>query len=207
MLIINLTIIALGYLIGSLQPAYILGKAMKNIDIRRGGSGNSGASNAVIMLGWKFGVVVALIDIGKGFLSLVLMSLLFSKALQHQLSFYLILNGLFVILGHNHPFYMGFRGGKGTASFIGILLAFDYRIALIAIATIVIVTIITDYISIGTIALVSGCVIAAIYFNYSTGTIALLMIIACMSIYRHLPNIGKIRRGEETGLRKTLKKK
>ncbi|KAB3531110.1 glycerol-3-phosphate acyltransferase [Alkaliphilus serpentinus] len=198
--------IASGYFIGSLQPAYILGKVIKNIDIRKGGSGNSGASNAVILLGWKFGVVVALIDIGKGFFSLFLIKSLFSDVLGDQLPFFLLFNGLFVILGHNHPFYMEFKGGKGTASLVGLLLALDYRIAIIGILAILVVTILTDYIALGTIALVLSFFFSAIYYKYDAGVVTITLLLACMSIYKHIPNIEKIRLGKETGLRKTFKK-
>ena len=198
--------ILIGYLIGCFQSSYILGRLIKKIDIRSVGTGNAGASNAVISLGWKFGALIAILDIGKAILSLFIVRMIFKGDVsQIQLSFLLFLNGLFVIIGHNHPFYMNFRGGKGTASLIGMMLALDWRIAIIGILCIVLITLITDYIALGAIGLVLGLVVSTIYFKYGINSIAVSMIICSMGIYRHIPNIHNILKGTETGLRKTMK--
>lgn len=198
--------ILIGYLIGCFQSSYILVRIIKKIDIRSVGTGNAGASNAVISLGWRFGVLIGLLDIGKAILSLFIVRMIFKgEVSQVQLSFLLFLNGLFVIIGHNHPFYMNFRGGKGTASLIGMLVALDWRMAIIGILCIVLITLITDYIALGAIGLVLGLVISTIYFKYGIDSIAVSMIICSMGVYRHIPNIHNILRGTETGLRKTMK--
>jgi len=198
--------ILIGYLIGCFQSSYILGRLIKKIDIRSVGTGNAGASNAVISLGWKFGALIAILDIGKAILSLFIVRMIFKGDVsQIQLSFLLFLNGLFVIIGHNHPFYMNFRGGKGTASLIGMMLALDWRIAIIGILCIVLITLITDYIALGAIGLVLGLVISTIYFKYGIDSIAVSMIICSMGVYKHIPNIHNILKGTETGLRKTMK--
>lgn len=198
--------ILIGYLIGCFQSSYILVRIIKKIDIRSVGTGNAGASNAVISLGWRFGVLIGLLDIGKAILSLYIVRMIFKGEIsQVQLSFLLFLNGLFVIIGHNHPFYMNFKGGKGTASLIGMLVALDWRMAIIGILCIVLITLITDYIALGAIGLVLGLVISTIYFKYGIDSIAVSMIICSMGVYRHIPNIHNILRGTETGLRKTMK--
>ncbi len=198
----------LGYLLGCFQASYILGKLLKKVDIRTLGNGNAGASNTVVALGWKYGVAVGLLDIGKAILSIVIVRLLLKSILpQGQMPFFLYLNGLSVILGHNYPFYMGFRGGKGTASLIGMLSAVDYRIALIGIVAIVAITIATDYIALGTIGLVTLFVISTFFFGYSKGCIIISIILAALSIYNHRSNIINIIRKKETGLRSTMKKK
>jgi len=198
----------IGYIFGCFQASYILGKLFKKVDIRTLGNGNAGASNTVLSLGWKYGISVALLDIGKAILSLIVIRIFFKNIFPHdQLHFYLYLNGLSVILGHNYPFYMSFQGGKGTASLIGMLSALDYRIAIIGIAAIVIITIATDYIALGTIALVILFVASTAYLGYSKGCIIISIILATLSIYKHRSNILNIIRKKETGLRSTFRKK
>ncbi|WIV12365.1 glycerol-3-phosphate acyltransferase [Proteiniborus sp. MB09-C3] len=198
----------LGYLFGCFQASYILGKLFKKVDIRTLGNGNAGASNTVVALGWKYGVAVGLLDIGKAILSIIVVRLLLKNILpQGQTPFFLYLNGLSVILGHNYPFYMGFRGGKGTASLIGMLSAVDYRIAALGIAAILAITIATDYIALGTISLVILFVASTFYFGYSKGCIIIAIILAALSIYNHRANIINIIQKRETGLRSTMKKK
>lgn len=205
----NYVIITLiGYLFGCFQASYILGKFFKKVDIRTLGNGNTGASNTVVSLGWKYGVAVALLDIGKAILSIVIIKLLLKNILQQgQLPFYLYLNGLSVILGHNYPFYMKFRGGKGTASLIGMLSAVDFRIAILGIIAIVAITIATDFIALGTIGLVLLFIASTIYFGYSKGCIIIAIVLAALSIYNHRSNIINILQRKETGLRSTFKKK
>lgn len=198
----------LGYLFGCLQASYILGKLLKKVDIRTLGNGNAGASNTVVVFGWKYGVVVGLLDIGKAILSIIVIKLLLKNILSpEQTPFFLYLNGLSVILGHNYPFYMGFKGGKGTASLIGMLSAIDYRIAILGIAAIVAITLTTDYIALGAISLVVLFVVSTFYFGYSKGCIVIAIILAVLSIYNHRKNIVNIIQKKETGLRSTMKKK
>ncbi len=198
----------LGYLFGCFQASYILGRLLKKVDIRTLGNGNAGASNTVVVLGWKYGVAVGLLDIGKAILSVIVIRLLLRNILSpEQTPFFLYLNGLSVILGHNYPFYMGFKGGKGTASLIGMLSAVDYRIALLGIVAIVAITLATDYIALGTISLVILFVASTFYFGYSKGCIIIAIVLAALSIYNHRKNIVNIIQKKEIGLRSTMKKK
>ncbi|NLL71871.1 MAG: glycerol-3-phosphate acyltransferase [Epulopiscium sp.] len=197
-----------GYLAGCFQSSYILGKTFKKADIRTLGNGNAGASNTVISFGWKYGAVVALLDIGKAIISIIAIKIFLESTMAHeQLNNLLYLNGLFVILGHNYPFYMKFRGGKGTASLIGMLSAIDYRIAIVGILGIVIVTVATGYIALGTMALVFLVVVTTFYFNYSMGCVMIAIVIALLSLYKHRVNIYRILRHQETRLSDTIKKK
>ena len=198
----------IGYLFGCFQASYILVRLIKNVDIRTLGNGNAGASNTVVSLGWKYGVAVGLIDIGKAALSIIVIRILFKSILPHeQIPFYLYLNGFSVILGHNYPFYMSFKGGKGTASLIGMLSAVDYRIAILGIIAIVAITIATDYIALGTVGLVILFIVSTAYLGYSSGCIIIAIILATLSIYNHRLNIINIIQKKEIGLRSTMIKK
>src|SRR5690625_2777455 len=123
--------------------------------------GNAGASNTVTVFGWKMGVTVGLLDILKAIISILLVKYLFKETNI----FNLYLNGTSVILGHNFPFFMGFRGGKGTASNLGMLFAINLKLGILGLLVILTVTLITDYIVLGTMALVSFFILATIYFK------------------------------------------
>ena len=137
--------ILLGYLLGSSNMAFYIAK-LKKTDLRGGGSGNLGASNATILLGWKAGILVGVHDIAKSLAAVLLARFLFP-----QLEYIGAAAGVASVLGHIFPFYLKFKGGKGFASYFGMTLALDWRLALVLVAAIVIVTVITDYIVCGTV--------------------------------------------------------
>ncbi len=105
-----------GYVVGSISPSFILGKILKNIDIRQHGTGNAGTLNTFKVLGWGPGVVTALFDLIKGLLSMYLAHLLGASPLCAHLV------GLAAILGHTFPFYLKFRGGQGVATATAIMI-------------------------------------------------------------------------------------
>ena len=136
--------VLLGYLLGCSNLAYYISRA-KKYDIRQSGSGNLGASNATILFGWKAGVAVAIHDAGKALLAALLAKFLFPQLENAGAA-----AGVAAVLGHNYPFYLKLKGGKGTASFVGLTLALNWRLALLVLVILVLATIITDYIVIGT---------------------------------------------------------
>lgn len=198
--------IIIGYLLGNIQASYLLAKAIKKVDIRTLGFGNAGMSNAVESLGWKFGLLVGFIDVGKGILSVLLIKYLFKIDFNPDGAFLLYFNAYSVILGHIYPFHMNFKGGKGTAALIGVLIGLNPLYGLIGILIIIIVTLITDYVTIGTLALTLYVIGITIYFNM--GMIPLLISISgsLLSLYYHLPNYRRILNHTEGRLSKVLKK-
>jgi glycerol-3-phosphate acyltransferase PlsY len=109
-------IVILGYLLGSIPTGYIAGRVFKKVDIRQLGDGNMGAQNAFRQLGAKIGVAVGLIDAGKGALAVLIAQL----ASQPQIA--ILLAGAAAVIGHNWPVFLRFRGGRGEATTIGVLL-------------------------------------------------------------------------------------
>ena len=198
--------IIIGYLLGNIQASYLLAKAIKKVDIRTLGFGNAGMSNAVESLGWKFGLLVGFIDVGKGILSVLLIKYLFKIDFNPDGALLLYLNAYSVILGHIYPFHMNFKGGKGTAALIGVLVGLNTLYGLIGILIIIIVTLITDYVTIGTLALTLYVIGITLYFNM--GMIPLLISISgsLLSLYYHLPNYRRILNHSEGRLSKVLKK-
>ena len=189
----------LGYLLGCSSMAYYIGK-LKKKDIRTAGSGNLGASNATVLFGWGAGVTVALHDIGKAVLAVLLAKWLFPQAEYAGAA-----AGVACVLGHIFPFYLKFRGGKGLASYFGMTLALNWRLALIVAAVILLATLITDFISVG--ALSSIVVVPAYTALVSHNLIlaAILCIATAVMFLKHWENIVRIAKHEEIGLRSTVK--
>ena len=191
--------VSFGYLLGCSNLAYYISRVRKQ-DIRKSGTGNLGASNATVLFGWKAGVSVALHDAGKALLAVFLVKLLFP-----DLEYAGAAAGVAAVLGHNFPFYLKFKGGKGTASFVGLTLALNWKLALMVLAVIVLATVITDYIVIGTF---SAIVMVPVYMGFFLQNL-ILMAIVCIASFaifcKHWENIGRLIRREEIGLRSTVR--
>ena len=194
----NILLILIGYSIGNINPAYIISK-VKNTNISKVGSNNPGASNITMTFGWKLGIVTAFTDILKAFLPVLIIKLLGYTDIE------LLIFGTSIIIGHIYPVVFKFKGGKGTASFIGMILAISPLHGFFIGLILVIGTVITDYIALGTIFMMSGYLIFNL-FQYSTEYFFISAIIPILSYYKHFPNIIKIIDKTESGLRGVLKK-
>lgn len=187
------------YLMGCSSMALYLSK-LKKVDFRAGGSGNLGASNATILLGWGAGILVAVHDIAKSALAVILARWLFP-----ELPYVGAVAGVASVLGHIFPFYMKFKGGKGFASYVGMTLALNWKFALVIMALVVLVTVVTDYIVAGTTLTI---VSAPIYLGIA-GHSLMLTLILCIAtaviLYKHRMNYVRIWKGTEIGLRSTAK--
>lgn len=116
-------LLLIAYLIGAIPTSVIAGKLLQGIDIRKEGSGNAGATNVWRVLGWKAGVTVLTIDLGKGILAASVIPLIPFGSISIDPLLISILCGLAAVIGHVFPVYTGFRGGKGVATAAGMLLA------------------------------------------------------------------------------------
>ena len=189
------------YLIGCSNMAFYLAK-WKNVDLKSGGSGNLGASNAVILMGWTSGALVAVHDVGKAVLAVLLARLLF-PALPNIGA----VAGVACVLGHIFPFYMRFRGGKGFASYLGMTLALNWKLALFAMIVVVIVTLVTDYLVLGTATTITVVPLFLGYANHSLILALILCVATAVIFYKHRENFVRIRKGTEIGLRSAAKGK
>ena len=187
-------IVLIGYLFGCSNMATYLA-AYKKIDLQTEGSGNPGASNAMLLMGWKAGILVGIHDIGKAVLAVILVNLLFpSVALAGAIA------GVSCVLGHMFPFYLGFHGGKGFASYLGMTLALHWKFALVLLIAVVIITLVTDYIVIGTMTTVVSFPLYSAWID--NWLMALIISIAStVIIYKHRNNLIHIYRGTEIGFR------
>ena len=194
-------VLAVAYLMGSSNLAYFLSK-LKKVDLKADGSGNLGASNATALMGWRVGIVVAIHDIGKATLAVIL-----ARALFPDLVYIGAAAGVACVLGHIFPFYLKFRGGKGFASHIGMTLALNWKLALVIMALVLLVTVITDYIVVGTtLTLLS----VPVYLGVAEHSILLALILCIATVvilYKHRMNYVRIYNGTEIGLRSVAKGK
>jgi glycerol-3-phosphate acyltransferase PlsY len=189
-----------GYLLGCSNMAFYLEKMTKK-SIRGGGSGNLGASNTVIRLGWLAGLLVGIHDIGKALLVVYL-----ARWLLPQWEYAAVAAGIACVLGHIFPFYLKFKGGKGFASYVGVIFALDWRIALAIIAMIFVVTLITDYIVAATMMTTISAPIS-LGLHQGKWMLALILCIgSAVILYRHRENLVRIFvTGDEIGLRSASK--
>ena len=191
----------IGYLLGTSNMAYYLGK-FKKVDLRSGGSGNLGASNAVIMLGKKAGILTFIHDVGKTIIASWIATLLFPN-----LAFANIIAAVASVYGHCFPFYLKFKGGKGFASFMGLLLAIDWRLFLISFVVAVLITIITDYIVFGTMSITILTPIAVSVMNKNIIAGIIMFFATILIIWKHRENFVKIKNGKEIGFQEAVLKK
>ena len=196
----------IGYLFGIFQTAYFYGK-MNGIDIREHGSGNAGTTNALRVLGKKAGAIVFAGDFLKCFLVIHLVKLIFNNIAADILPLVGLYAATGCILGHNFPIQLGFRGGKGIACTAGLLAAFDIRIGVIALVTFLAIVIITRYVSLGSMVIVTEFALFIIIFGqlglYHMAQAPLIEMyvlaafLAGMAIYRHRANIVRLLNGTE----------
>jgi acyl phosphate:glycerol-3-phosphate acyltransferase len=182
----------IAYLIGSISFSTLIGRWFGKIDIRDHGSGNAGATNTLRVLGVRYAVIVLLADIAKGVVAVLL-----AKALGAGNPWVTYLSALTVIIGHNWPIYFGFRGGKGIATTIGVLLILMPKSVLTASLVAVILIALTRYVSLGAIVLTVLTPVAGILFHSGTGKVVLAVAIAVLSIWRHRKNIQRLLHGQE----------
>lgn len=185
-------IILLAYGIGSISSAYFIGRVFRNIDIRKYGSGNAGATNAIRVMGKKLGIVTFILDVLKGILAVLI-----SRAILGENGGYI--GAIFAVIGHNWPIFIGFKGGKGVATSLGALLILHWPTAIIGVLFGVIIFLITRYVSLGSIVfLTSAPIVNAIIgkeFNKKYFITALLL--AMLAIYRHKENFQRLINGTE----------
>lgn len=188
-------VILCAYIVGSSSMSFYLSK-LNGVELRDKGSKNLGASNAMILMGWKAGILVGIHDIGKSVIAVLLANILFP-----DLPYVGVLAGVACVLGHIFPFYLKFKGGKGFASFIGMVLALNWKYALVMLLLVVLITLITDYIVSGTITAV---VLSPIYFGIAEKNVifpCIILIATAIILYKHRENFVRMYRGTEIGLR------
>ena len=189
----RLVALILGYFLGNVQTAHIAAKKLRGIDIRDFGSGNSGTTNITRLLGIKIGLVVFAIDALKTVLAFVIASMLFGEA-----SFIAgVYAGIGAVLGHNFPFHMGFKGGKGVASTFGLVLCIDFRVALVLVGIGLLCVAIIRMVSVGSLVVTALFPIMLFAVGHDTEVVAVSVFLWGLAWFMHRGNIARIMAGTE----------
>jgi len=184
-----------GYLIGSVSFGIIAGKILRGIDIRDYGSGNTGGTNALRVLGKKPAAAVLAGDVLKGVASVAA-----GFCIGGDMSC-AVLGGFAAIAGHTYPLYFGFRGGKGAATGFGVILALAPDATIIALAVFVVTVVVTRYVSLGSILGAVSVPLSVFMLDKPRPILLFSICAASFVIYRHRSNILRLYRGEENKLR------
>ena len=206
LIVLRIVCLVIGYVFGLFQTAYLLGKS-KGIDIREHGSGNAGTTNAMRILGPKAGLTVFLGDMLKSLIAILLVGALFGKS--HPEAVYLLKVWTFagVVLGHDYPIYMGFKGGKGVAVMAGFVFGFHWSFIPTGLLLFFIPYLTTKFVSLGSLLLYLGTWIQLIIegrmgmFGISGAMLIEIIVIqgilTFMAWYRHRENIGRLLAGKK----------
>lgn len=199
--------LVIGYLCGLFQTGYFYGK-YKGMDIREHGSGNAGATNTLRVLGLKAGAIVFVGDALKAVAACNLVRFLFGNAQPDMTILYVLYTGIGVVLGHNYPFYLNFKGGKGIAATAGVLMALaNLPLFFSCFAVFILTVAITRYVSLGSLLVVVTFFAEWLWFTgngripvaapYRAESIVLVFLFAAMAFWRHKANIKRLLTGTE----------
>ncbi len=197
----------IAYLIGSINFSIILSKKMAGFDIREKGSGNAGTTNMLRSVGKKAAIITLICDILKGVVA-ILLAILAGNIVKNLDNALLVqLAGIFVILGHTFPVFFKFKGGKGIATSLGVLLMINWQIGLICLVFALVLIALTKMVSVGSIAagILFPILVAFIGQNYIVPTsnwsyLIFSIIIALLVIFNHRENVQRILTGKENKL-------
>lgn len=196
----NLLGLLVAYLVGSIPSAVWVGRTFYNIDVREYGSGNAGATNTFRVLGKKPGIAVLIMDILKGFLAVKLAFIMgdYDSQSPEFIDFELAL-AVCGILGHIFPVFVGFRGGKGVATMLGILIGIHPQAAVICALSFIITLYLSGYVSLS--SMISGIVfpiVIMVFYSTNSSINIFSLAVAILILVTHQRNIERIIRKEES---------
>ena len=186
-------IFILAYALGNFSPAYLCGRLFGGFDIRERGSGNAGATNVIRELGWRYGVLVFVLDALKGIAAVAL-----GNWLAGDPGIAAAVFG--VVIGHDFPVVLNFRGGKGVAATVGIMLSLFPVSTLIALALFILVVMLTHMVSLGSLTFVTGMAVFTLVSDQPAALAIAAVGVAVFAILRHRANIKRILNGTENTL-------
>lgn len=184
----NILIVLIAYFIGNFSTSYLVAKLFAKIDIREHGSGNAGSTNVLRTLGVKAAALTFLGDLLKGVIAVYLGN-------KYGGSMLALLCGVAVVIGHNWPVFLGFKGGKGIATTIGVVIAIKPLVALICVSIGVVILFRFKYVSLASITAIS--VLPFTIIIYGLNYFLFGLILALLAIYRHRENIKRLLAGNE----------
>lgn len=205
--------LVIGYFLGIFQTGFIYGK-IKHIDIRQHGSGNAGTTNALRTLGWKAGFITFFGDLLKAIIAGIIVTLIYKCDHQHDLTVLRLYAGIGVVLGHNFPFYLKFKGGKGIAATAGVICSLgNWQLIVFGFCVFMLTLYITHYVSSSSLVLLTtlfgGFVVLSnlkmIHYldcgKPQYEAIILMLIFVILGFIRHKANIARLLNGTENELK------
>ncbi|MBC8310758.1 MAG: glycerol-3-phosphate acyltransferase [Candidatus Marinimicrobia bacterium] len=203
---IYLYTILIGYLLGCFQASYFISKYIHGFDIRNKGTGNAGASNMVATLGWKTGFITATIDVLKASAAVWIVAFLFHG--NYNLLFLKYLAGCSAVIGHIFPFFMNFKGGKGLASFMGLLFGINPLMGISYMALVIILTLVTDYVALASILVYISFPVYGLVTNlFEINIFYMTASLGIIGVFKHKINIQNMLNGAELGFWTVVKGK
>ena len=207
MLVSRIICLAIGYVFGMFQTGFIYGK-LHNLDIREHGSGNAGTTNTLRVLGTKAGLVVFAGDVLKCIIAVIVVRLLYSASYPDTIYLLMLYTATGAILGHNFPFYLNFKGGKGIAATAGLILSFHPTFIPVGVLLFFGTFIITHYVSLGSLLVYAGLMIQMVIsgqmglFKGMSQTqlyelYAITAFLTVMAYWKHRENIVRLIKGNE----------
>ncbi|MCD7709384.1 MAG: glycerol-3-phosphate 1-O-acyltransferase PlsY [Clostridiales bacterium] len=204
--LIRIISLVVGYAFGLFQTAYIYGRS-KGVDIRKEGSGNAGTTNSMRVFGMRAGILTFLGDFCKTILAVIVIRLIFGHTYPDIVKVLELYAAFGSVLGHNFPFYLGFKGGKGIACTAGMILVVGTLTAPICLVRFIVVVALSRYVSLGSILVVIAYLVQTIIFGQlgllgisGAALIEFYIVSACftaLAIWQHRANIGRLINGTE----------
>ena len=190
--------VALAYVIGSFPTSFIMARATKGIDIRQVGSGNAGATNVLRSVGKLPALVTLIVDIAKGIFVVTIIANFFYTYIENlDYDFYRSFLGLVAVCGHIWPVWLGFRGGKGVATTLGVALGLAPIVLLPSAFIWLVLFFTTNYVSLASICAMIAFPMIAIAFGQSIYLVLISAVICSISIFKHRENITRLLKGQE----------
>ena len=197
-MLVYLIIIITAYLLGNISTSYIVAKRLAGVDIRTQGSGNAGSTNVLRTLGKKAGALTFIGDVLKGLIAVLIARFIaYSVNLDNTTCAYIAV--VAVVLGHNYPVFLGFKGGKGVATSLGSMLGMNPLVALLCLGFFIIIVAITKYVSLGSI-LGIGLSPVIMMINHNTKGVLVTLFLTISVAITHKENIKRLLNGTERKL-------
>ena len=197
-MLVYLIIIVVAYLLGNISTSYIVAKRLAGVDIRTQGSGNAGSTNVLITMGKKAGALTFGGDVLKGVVAVGFARILayYMKADQVTCAYIAVVA---VVIGHNWPAFLGFKGGKGVATSLGSMLAINPVLALTCLAAFIIIVLVSKYVSLGSVL---GICLSPVLMliTHNTKGIWVTLFLSASVVYTHRANIKRLLNGTERKL-------
>ena len=197
-MLVYLIIIITAYLLGNISTSYIVAKRLAGVDIRTQGSGNAGSTNVLRTLGKKAGALTIIGDVLKGLIAVLIARFIaYGANLDDTTCAYIAV--VAVVLGHNYPVFLGFKGGKGVATSLGSMLGMNPLVALLCLGFFIIIVAITKYVSLGSI-LGIGLSPIIMMINHNNKGVLVTLFLTISVVITHKENIKRLLNGTERKL-------